>query len=76
MCLAVPMKIIAVEGEKARVSLGGLAQEIDVRFLSNPRPGEYVIVHAGFAIERLDPGEAEKTLALFREMELLDKANG
>ena len=75
MCLAVPMKIVAVEGEKARVSLGGLTQEIDVRFLPDPRPGEYVIVHAGFAIERLDPGEAEKTLALFREFELSDKSN-
>jgi hydrogenase expression/formation protein HypC len=67
MCLAVPMKILAVEGETARVSLHGLEQEIDVRLLDNPAPGDYVIVHAGFAISRLDPEEARKTLELFRK---------
>jgi hydrogenase expression/formation protein HypC len=68
MCLAIPMKIISVEGDTASVSLDGLEQNIDVRFLENPRPGDYVIVHAGFAIERLDPEEAQKTLDLFREL--------
>lgn len=66
MCLAVPMQIISVEGDTARVSMDGLEKEIDVRFLNNPRPGEYVIVHAGFAIEKLDEEEAQKTLDLFR----------
>ncbi len=61
------MKILAVEGDTARVSLHGLEQEIDVRFLDNPRPGDYAIVHAGFAIDKLDPAEAEKTLELFRK---------
>lgn len=68
MCLAVPMKILTVEGDTARVSLSGLEQEIDVRFLDHPRPGDYVIVHAGFAIDKLDPEEAGKTLELFREL--------
>lgn len=68
MCLAVPMKILAVEGETARASVSGLVQEIDVRFLDRPRPGDYVIVHAGFAIEKLDPEEARKTLQLFRKL--------
>jgi hydrogenase expression/formation protein HypC len=70
MCLAVPMKILAVDGETARVSLSGLTQEIDVRFLEDPRPGDYVIVHAGFAIEKLDAEEARKTLELFRKLEV------
>ena len=69
MCLAVPMKIISVEGDTARVTLEGLEKEIDVRFLQNPRPGDYVIVHAGFAIDKLDEEEAQKTLDLFQEIE-------
>jgi hydrogenase expression/formation protein HypC len=70
MCLAVPMKILTVEGETARVFLSGLTQEIDIRFLEDPRPGDYVIVHAGFAIEKLDADEARKTLELFRKLEV------
>jgi len=69
MCLAVPMKITGVEGEKARALISGLEKEIDVRFLDNPAAGDYVIVHAGFAIEKLDPVEARKTLVLFRQIE-------
>jgi hydrogenase expression/formation protein HypC len=69
MCLAIPMKIISVEGDTALVSLEGLEKEIDVRFLEDPRPGEYVIVHAGFAIDKLDEEEAQKTLDLFKEIE-------
>ena len=68
MCLAVPMKIISVDGESALVSLEGLEKEIDVRFLKDPMPGEYVIVHAGFAIEKLDEEEARKTLELFKDI--------
>jgi len=68
MCLAIPMKIISVEGDTARVSLDGLEKEIDVRFLKDPCPGEYVIVHAGFAIEKLDEEEARKTIELFQDI--------
>ncbi|MFH1038356.1 MAG: HypC/HybG/HupF family hydrogenase formation chaperone [PVC group bacterium] len=75
MCLAVPMKIVSVEGETALVSLDGLQNKIDVRFLKDPAPGDYVIVHAGFAIETLDPEEAKKTLDLFRELESFGQAN-
>ena len=69
MCLAIPMKITSIEGDTARVSLEGLEKEIDVRFLEDPRPGDYVIVHAGFAIDKLDEEEAKKTLDLFKEIE-------
>ena len=69
MCLAIPMKITSIEGDTARVSLDGLEKEIDVRFLEDPRPGDYVIVHAGFAIDKLDEEEAKKTLDLFKEIE-------
>ena len=69
MCLAIPMKIISVEGDTALVSLEGLEKEVDVRFLEDPRPGDYVIVHAGFAIDKLDEEEAQKTIDLFKEIE-------
>ncbi len=68
MCLAVPMQIVNVKGDTAQVALSGLKQEVDVRFLDRPRPGDYVIVHAGFAIDKLDPEEAKKTLELFRKL--------
>ena len=68
MCLAIPMKITSVEGDTALVSLEGLEKEIDVRFLEDPQPGDYVIVHAGFAIDKLDEEEARKTLDLFRDI--------
>lgn len=64
------MKITSVEGDTALVSLEGLEKEIDVRFLKDPQPGDYVIVHAGFAIDKLDEEEAQKTLDLFREINL------
>lgn len=68
MCLAIPMKILKVEGVTARARVSGLEKEIDVRFLKNPSPGDYVIVHAGFAIEKLDPDEARRTLELIDEI--------
>jgi len=69
MCLAVPMKVLSLEDGKAQVDLSGLKRDVDVRFLEGLRPGDYVIVHAGFAIEKLDADEAEKTLSLLREIE-------
>ena len=50
MCLAVPLKILSVEGNKARAEAGGVAREIRVYFIPGAAVGDYVIVHAGFAI--------------------------
>ncbi len=66
MCLAVPMKVIAVEGPVAQVEESGVRREVRVDFIEAPAVGDYVIVHAGIAIERLDPAEAEETLRLMR----------
>ena len=68
MCLAVPMKVEKIEGSRARVESAGVTMEVDVSMVPEVTPGEYVIVHAGFAIERLKPDEAEETLELIREM--------
>lgn len=68
MCLAVPMKVIEIEDNEAVVELGGLKKKINLGLLEKIDVGDYVIVHAGFAIQKLDEEEAEKTLALVREM--------
>ncbi len=76
MCLAVPVKILRLaSGGKAVVAQGDGELEVDVSLLENPRPGDHVIVHAGFAIEILSMEEASERLDLFRKMaELMGEA--
>lgn len=63
------MKIEKVlDGKKAIVSQGNVSVQVDVSLLDSPKPGDHVIVHAGFAIETLSLAEAEERLALFRRM--------
>ena len=68
MCLGVPMKIISVEDpDFAIAELEGASQAINISLLENLVPGEHVIVHAGFAIERVDADEAAKILEVLKE---------
>ena len=69
MCLAIPMKILKIEGDRANVSSGGVQRAIGINFLKNPKVGDYVIVHAGFAIEKLDTAKAEETLKILEELQ-------
>jgi hydrogenase expression/formation protein HypC len=74
MCLAIPAKVLEVQGSLATVDFGdGTLREVNVS-LVDASVGEYVIVHAGFAIEVLDRAEAEQTLALWRELLRQDSA--
>ena len=68
MCLAVPMEIIEIRGNSAVAELGGVRREVNVQLMEDARVGDYLIVHAGFAIQKLDREEAEKTLSLLREL--------
>lgn len=68
MCLAVPMKVVEIEGPVARVEDSGVRRQVRVDLVEGVKVGDYVIVHAGVAIERLDPEEAQETLRLFAEM--------
>jgi len=69
MCLGIPMRLAEMgEGGRAIAENDGLRLEVDVSLIEDPRPGEYVIVHAGFAIERLDLEEAEARLAIFERL--------
>ena len=67
MCLAVPLKIVSVDGKRAVGEAGGLTQTLRVDFLPNIQPGDYVMVHAGFAIERLSEQQARENLACIEE---------
>ncbi len=70
MCLALPVKVVEVgPGDSAVVDLGGVRKEISLALLDGVQVGDYVILHVGYALSRLDPQEAEKTLALFSELE-------
>lgn len=68
MCLGIPAKVMERNGDAAVVELGGVRREISLMLLDDISVGEWVIVHAGFAIERLSEEEAEQTLSLFREI--------
>ncbi|MFQ6106851.1 MAG: HypC/HybG/HupF family hydrogenase formation chaperone [Thermoplasmata archaeon] len=67
MCLAIPAKVLDIRGSVATVDFGGIKREVDVS-LTDARVGQYVIVHAGFAIQVLDEEEAKETLALFDQI--------
>lgn len=69
MCLATPMRVEKIVDEKrAVVSQGKVSVEIDISLLPAPAPGEYVIVHAGYAIQTLSLEDAQERLDLFRAM--------
>lgn len=69
MCLAIPAQVIELrEGDDAVVDLAGVRKEISLALVEDVAVGDYVIVHVGYALNKLDPEEAEKTLALFAEM--------
>ncbi len=67
MCLGVPAKVLDVTGRSAKVIISGTTSTVDLRLVTGVEPGSYVIVHAGFAIERLDTDKAEATLKLIEE---------
>ena len=64
MCLGIPMKIKKIEGEFARVEAGTLLRRVNIQMLSGLKEGDYIIVHTGFAIEKVDPKRARETLKL------------
>jgi len=68
MCLAIPARVMSVHGEKAQVDFGeGVLRDVNVT-LVDAKVGEYVLVHAGYAIQKMDEAEAKETLALWNEI--------
>ena len=69
MCLAIPARVVEMpDADNAVVDLGGVRKEISLALVDGVAIGDYVIVHVGYALNKLDPEEAAKTLALFAEM--------
>jgi len=69
MCLAIPLKIREIDGTDAIVERDGVRRKVKVNLIRDPKVGDYVMVHAGFAIERIAEQQAEDDLAAFRELE-------
>lgn len=67
MCLSIPGIIEELKDKTALVDFGGLKKEIRLDLIDSPKIGEYVLVHAGFAIQRLDKEAAEETLTLIEQ---------
>ena len=68
MCLAIPARVVALpEPDTALIDVGGVRKRISLALVDGVGPGDYVIVHVGYALTRLDPDEAERTLALFAD---------
>lgn len=74
MCLGIPMKIIEIKGAEGFVESGGLKRKANFSFIKKPKRGEYVLLHAGFAIERIKEKEAHKTLKALKETRMIRHA--
>ena len=69
MCLAIPAKVISIEGSSAKVTIEDVEYTASLLLLENINPGDYVMLHAGFAIQKVDREEADETLRLLNEIE-------
>ncbi|MFH1297590.1 MAG: HypC/HybG/HupF family hydrogenase formation chaperone [Bacteroidota bacterium] len=69
MCLGVPAKVLRIEGQTAVVSIGDVEFNASLALLEGIKKGDYVIIHTGFAIEKVDEHEALETIRLCREIE-------
>lgn len=75
MCLAIPCQVVELrDNDQALVEVSGLKKEISIALVDDVAVGDYVIVHVGYALTKLDPDEAAATLAAFAEMGELDEA--
>jgi len=73
MCLAIPMKVIKIDGNEAVAEVGGAEYRANLTILPDTKIGDYIIVHAGFAIERLDEAAALETLQIWRDIAEYDQ---
>lgn len=68
MCLAIPARVTNINGSMATVDLGGITRQASLLLLPDVKVGDYVLIHAGFAIQSIDEAEAQETLRLFAEI--------
>jgi hydrogenase expression/formation protein HypC len=68
MCLAVPVRVVSIEGDEAETEIGGVRRRVSIVFTPEVKVGDYVLLHTGYAIGVVDETEAEETLKLLEEM--------
>lgn len=68
MCLALPMQIESIDGQMAVVNVADTRRRVSIAFLDEPKIGDYVLVHAGFAIKKIDEASAAETVTLLNEL--------
>lgn len=74
MCLAIPVRIEEIiDTESAIADIGGVKKEINIALIADLNVGDYVIMHVGYALNKIDPEEAARTLALFAELDELEQ---
>jgi hydrogenase expression/formation protein HypC len=74
MCLAIPAKVLSIEDTRAQVDMGGIRREVSLMLTPDAAVGDYVLLHCGYAIQRLDEEEALETLQIMEEAGILKDA--
>ena len=75
MCLAVPVKIVSIDGDEAETEISGVRRRVSIVFTPEAKVGDYVLLHTGYAIGVIDEAEAEETLKLLEEMASLSEVH-
>jgi hydrogenase expression/formation protein HypC len=73
MCLAVPVKVVSIEGNEAEVEIGGVKRRVSIILTPEAKAGDYVLLHTGYAINVIDEAEAQETLRILEEMASLSE---
>ena len=76
MCLSIPGKIISIEGKSARVSVGGTLVNVALHLVDDVTIGDYVLVHTGFALQKVSEEEALETIELIRQLDMAGNSEG
>jgi hydrogenase expression/formation protein HypC len=77
MCYAIPAKILTIKGEEASVDYGGITKTINITLLEKPSVGDFILIHAGFGIEKLDKRSAEESLKIIQhDLDFIKKSEG
>jgi hydrogenase expression/formation protein HypC len=75
MCLAVPVKIVSLDGDEAETEIAGVRRRVSIAFTPEAKVGDYVLLHTGYAITVIDEAEAEETLKLLEEIASLSEVH-
>jgi hydrogenase expression/formation protein HypC len=75
MCLAVPVRVVSIEGNDAEVEIGGVRRRVSIVLTPEAKVGDYVLLHTGYAINVVNEAEAQETLKILEEMASLDEVH-